>query len=150
MILMEEINGNIWNYLSKGFVVVPTNGTVKKNGEAVMGRGLALQLKQRYPYFPRRLGSVISIEGNKLFRFFEPNVVSFPVKHNWWEKADILLLEESAKKLHSICVSDMKTNFYIPHVGCDNGGLDWKDVKPILGKHLGELDNVVIVGLEEK
>lgn len=38
---MREINGsNIWDFYNKGFwIAITTNGTVKKNGEAVMGRG---------------------------------------------------------------------------------------------------------------
>ena len=40
---MKEVKGDIWNFYNKGYwIVIPTNGTVKRNGEAVMGRGVAL------------------------------------------------------------------------------------------------------------
>jgi len=43
---MKEVIGNIWNYYNKGnWIVITTNGTIKKNGEAVMGRGVALEAK---------------------------------------------------------------------------------------------------------
>lgn len=57
---MKEVTGNIWDYHEKGYwIVITTNGTVKANGEAVMGRGVALQAKRKYQGLPWRLGQEI-------------------------------------------------------------------------------------------
>ena len=40
---MLEIKGSLWSYRTCGYLVIPTNGLIKNNGFAVMGRGLALQ-----------------------------------------------------------------------------------------------------------
>lgn len=47
---MKETFGNIWE-LAKPYdgIVITTNGYVNKRGEAVMGKGIAYQAKQREP-----------------------------------------------------------------------------------------------------
>ena len=134
---MKEITGNIWDYYDKGnWIVLTTNGTVRKDGACVMGRGVALQAKQRFPNLPFMLGSFISITGNKSYWFRSYRIITFPVKHNWWEKAILGLIENSCNLL----VKDFPANFpiYMVRPGCGNGGLEWKDVKPVLEKYLDD------------
>ena len=139
---MQEINGNLWDFHKKGFwIVIPTNGFVKTNCEAVMGRGLALQAKQKFPEISSELGISLKECGNKIAIFYKYYLLTFPVKHNWWEKADILLIEKSTKVLKNLLDEEdcrIKTPIYLPRVGCGNGMLNWKDVKQILEKHLDE------------
>jgi hypothetical protein len=125
-------------------ICITTNGFVKKNGEAVMGRGIAKEAANSFPEFPRILGDSIFRNGNHLNVFFEmihhyngdtgeeysQDIVTFPVKHNWFEKADMELIRRSAREL-------MKWADQLPHwervllprPGCGNGKLDWSDVK---------------------
>ena len=137
---MKEIKGNIWDYHKKGFwIIVPTNGVVKTNGEAVMGRGLALQAKQRFPDLPTELGERIKEYGNVVFTFYNYHVITFPVKQGWWTRASIGLIEKSCsslKKIFKYNLTGIPTPVYLPKVGCGNGKLDWKDAKPILEKYL--------------
>ena len=50
---MKEITGDIWDYHKQGhWIVITTNGTVKSNGEAVMGRGIALQARAKFIQHP--------------------------------------------------------------------------------------------------
>lgn len=54
---MKEIKGNLWDYIGKADVIcITTNGFVKSNGHAVMGRGCAKQATVRYPDVPKILG----------------------------------------------------------------------------------------------
>lgn len=144
---MKEIKGNIWDYYGKGhWIVITTNGTVKRNGEAVMGRGVALQAKQRFPDLPKRLGDCIRGPiGNHVTLQPTCGIFTFPVKHDWREKADLELIERGCKEL--LGVADVfKPPFYMVRPGCGNGGLDWKDVKPILEKYLDDRFVVVEIG----
>ena len=60
-------------------------------------------------------------------------MITFPVKHNWWEAADLGLIERSARKLlKMIEVKRIKEAIYLPRPGCGNGRLKWEDVKKIL------------------
>jgi len=146
---MIEIKGNLWNQPGK-IVVITTNGTVRKDKEAVMGKGCALEAKSKYLDLSKLLGNNIIYKGNHVYPFYEnvighPEIITFPVKHNWWEKADLKLIEQSCKELvelNKVISKGLESgeSFYheyvIPRPGCGNGGLDWRDVKPILEKYL--------------
>jgi hypothetical protein len=139
------LNGNLWYFHGQNYwIVIPTNGTVKRDGSCVMGRGLAKDLKRRDPNFPYVLGSMLQDHGNHVFAFPTPKIFTFPVKHHWKEKADLDLIQSSAVEL--LCLVDkhnLDGPFYLPRVGCGNGKRDWDtDVKPIL-KNI--LDNRFVV-----
>lgn len=144
---MKEIKGNIWNYQGKGhWIIITTNGNVKNNGKAVMGRGIARQAAVRFPKLPTMLGEQINLLGNILHHWDKEGLLFFPTKHNWWEKSDIDLIEKSTQELKNFfdeVITDYPTPIYLVRPGCSNGGLDWKDVKPILEKYLD--DRFVVV-----
>jgi len=144
---MKEIIGDIWDYHEKGhWIVITTNGNVKTNGEAVMGKGIALQAKQRYPELPRELGEQIRESGNCLHCDSKRGLLLFPTKHDWWEKSDLKLIETSTMELVDLfdnLISDYPTPIYLVRPGCSNGQLDWKDVKPLLETYLD--DRFVVV-----
>lgn len=84
---MNTAAGNIWSYVEKAVLVIPTNGYVTTNGRAVMGRGLALQVKNRFIRAPYQLGRFIHNNGHKVGLFYDaapttpyPKLCSFPVK----------------------------------------------------------------------
>jgi len=140
---MIERKGDIWTYFDshpRSAIVITTNGFVKKNGECVMGRGVALEAKQRYPWLAKSLGAHILLYGNQVFYFSvdDKYLVTFPVKHNWWEQADLILIETSVKRLKEL-TDEMKWNeVFLVRPGCGNGGLNWKDVKLVLEKSLDD------------
>ncbi len=128
---MKEVFGELWE--SGGIIAITTNGFVKREGTCVMGRGCARQAAARFPELPRKLASRISAEGNHVFYFPEYRLITFPVKHNWWEAADLGLIDRSARELlKSIEVKKIKEAVYLPRPGCGNGRLNWEDVKKIL------------------
>lgn len=67
---MLEAYGDIWDNIDAyDAVVITTNGFVKNNGEAVMGRGIALAAKERFPQLPFKLGQRILQHGNLSYAF---------------------------------------------------------------------------------
>lgn len=153
---MLETKGNLWDSFLDA-TVITTNGFIKKNGECVMGRGCAKEAAEFNSGLPKMLGDKIKRDGNHVHFFgfnygvdlqYEPfNLITFPVKHNWYEKADIELIERSAKELVEMIDSfDGSENVdYIeinsvamPRPGCGNGQLNWDDVRPILEKYLDD------------
>lgn len=145
--MLSEETGDIFQKRSEGhWIVIPTNGTVKKDGTCVMGRGLALAIKSRYEELPVLLGTQISNEGNQVYVWAEYGIVTFPVKHNWWEEADLKLIEKSCKELVGCIIryfNDTTALLYIPRVGCGNGKLSWDVVKPVLEKELESVSNKI-------
>lgn len=144
---MKEVVGNLWT-IKADARVIPTNGIVRRDGAAVMGRGVALQAKARYPRIEFTVGAILKGKGNHVQFFFkEENLWTFPVKHHWREKADLKLIGRSCLEL-TIQASHrpwMK-RIALPRVGCGNGGLDWKEVKPILKEFLD--DRFIVVTLK--
>lgn len=148
---MEVIKGNIWDYVAAGYIVIPTNGVVKKNGENVMGAGLAKQVNEMYPETAKLLGELIIEYGNNSYLLgvgVLRGFYSFPVKHHWRQKADLTLIEESTKQLaHHVDrlrrSAGVHAQIFLPKVGCGNGKLNWSDVEPILDKYLD--DKFVVV-----
>jgi hypothetical protein len=73
---------------------ITTNGYIRKNGGAVLGRGVALQATKRFPSLEQRLGKMLAAEGNRVFVFPDamPDaaLVTFPVKPRHLEAADDL------------------------------------------------------------
>ena len=146
---MKEIKGNIWSFHNEGaFIVIPTNGFIRKNGECAMGRGLALQVKNKFPELAKELGTMIcSCKGQFVFLFKHKRIFTFPVKDKFWKRANLKLIEKSCKELVQLAtVNKIKTLIYLPRVGCGNGKLDWKNVKFILEKYLS--NNFVVCDLK--
>lgn len=152
---MKEVTGNLWTYKPADCVydndidnnivrVITTNGYVKNNGKAVMGRGCALEARNRFRDLDLILGEQITENGNNVRRLVTQHhnsnfpqqaitLVSFPVKHNWWEPADLALIERSAIQIANLAWRNGHwQHIIIPRPGCGNGQLNWSDVKPIL------------------
>lgn len=130
---------------------ITTNGTVKANGRAVMGRGCARQACERYPYLQLTLGKLLAQHGNHVQILVGANVdgtdgiplVSFPVKHHWEERADLDLIRQSAYEL--VVVADLAKweTILLPRPGCGNGQRKWHEVRPILQPLLDDRFTVV-------
>jgi hypothetical protein len=139
---MQIIEGNLWKFHTpSNWIVVPTNGAIRKDGACVMGRGVALQAKKRYGTLPYELGQKLRETGNNVYTFKDYGLLTFPVKHKWFESADLSLIEQSVKQL--LYVVDRP--IYLPMVGCGNGKLSWKVVKPLLETYFDDSFTVVIL-----
>lgn len=142
---MQEIEGDIWTVGNGHTVVITTNGFVKKDGSAVMGRGIALQAAKRFPDLKWVLGGAIKAAGNHTLWLGEYKdehgkyeIISLPVKHNWWEKADIHLIERSLTELVNAVIDNTDSPIYLVRPGCGNGQLNWINVKPIVELYLSD------------
>lgn len=143
---MREHYGELWDLWSpRDWLCITTNGFVKSNGECVMGRGCAREAALSFPKLPLELGSHIQSNGNVPSYFHQYRVISFPVKHKWWEEADLELIKESGVWLLGAAVLDPGTTFYLPRPGVGNGRRSWtEEVRPLL-ESLDLPDNVVVV-----
>src|SRR5712691_6053848 len=137
--MFDEIRKDIWQLHEDGaYIVIPTNGSVKRNGECVMGRGLAFQASNRFQNLAQVLGTKIMEAGNVVHAFLEYRLYTFPVKNMWQEDADLGLIERSLQQLVGKARLVNRYPVALPRVGCGNGRLAWEDVKPVLEKYLDE------------
>lgn len=149
--IIREVQGDFWElYDKRSFdqaFVIPTNGSRNASGNAVMGRGLALDARRRYPQLPYELGKRLSKE-NRVYHFPDWQLFTFPVKHTWFENADLHLIGRSCQQLNLQLLLGNFKDVYIPRVGCGNGKLKWEHVKPVLDKYLDERYIIVWNGKE--
>jgi len=140
---MREIEVNIWNKWEEGRIVcVLTNGMVNSYGEAVMGRGVALEAAHRMKNLRGYLGALLEGNGNHVFWMPENNLYTFPTKHNWRDSSSPALIAQSAFELMGHISFRGHNEVYLPRPGVGNGGLLWEDIKSLLE---GILDDRVIV-----
>ena len=95
---LRIVKQDMWNFIGKvDAICITTNGFVKKDGKAVMGRGCAQEAKRRYPNIDFILAKHIQQKGNVPGVLAEDKgtkIISFPVKP---EQAVFDKLEEACK-----------------------------------------------------
>lgn len=136
---MKEVFGTIWIHypIPDHFICLTTNGTIKKDGTAVMGRGNAKQATIVIPEIPKMLGEYLKLNGNvagalQTHAAYDC-VIIFPVKHRWWEKADLQLIARSRDWLWTEAKNNPGNTYHLPRPGCGNGQRDWEtEVKPLI------------------
>ena len=149
---MREIAGDICSGKILEFadaICVTTNGVVKKSKRAVMGAGCAKDMKEKFEELDYELGEAILKNGNITqiistrviaFKKFKKSVfiVSFPTKHVYWEKSDLVLIEASTQQLIELADNNSQwKRIILPRPGCQFGRLDWlTEVKPLLEERL--------------
>jgi hypothetical protein len=130
------------------FRVITTNGSIRKDGRAVLGRGCAREAAIVYPRLPRLLGKRLQASGNRVHFFSDLELgagarlglFTFPVKHQWMERADLALISRSTAEFARQLLAS--ATYVMPRPGCGNGGLAWRDVAPIVAVLP---DNVTVV-----
>jgi O-acetyl-ADP-ribose deacetylase (regulator of RNase III)/uncharacterized protein YwgA len=114
------------------------------NTVGVMGKGIALGFKRRFPemyedYVVRCKRGEVQLGRPYLWRATDPWVVNFPTKQHWRsvsKLADIIQgLEFLASKVEEWGV----TSLAVPPLGCGEGGLEWRVVGPALYARLARL-----------
>jgi len=148
---MLEISGNIWDYHNRDeWIIITTNGTVKKNGFAVMGQGVAKEMAILHPEFPGVLGETIRLSGNNVYTFAECRAITFPVKDGWRKKADLKLIEKSLQQVVELVNKTyLSDKFYMVRPGCGYGWLDWEhQVKHLCAHYLD--DRFIIMNFDRE
>lgn len=144
---MIEYLGDLWAFWGQPGhrIGISTNGFVKRNGQAVMGRGCAMEATLRFPGIATRLGDHIRTRGNvpgyiqaetdRDGKGFPRHLrlLILPVKHNWWEQASLELIDESIAFLRTESQNQPDVTFHVPRLGCGNGRLSWaNEVRPLM------------------
>ena len=141
---------------------ITTNGFVKANGKAVMGRGTARQAVGRFPGLAARLSRQLRHPclGNHV-QFIAHRLLAFPVKPRmgisdgknivahmrnrfprgtevpgWAMQADPRIIERSLRELRRLFECCGWERVYLPRPGCGAGELDWEtEVKPLCAQY---------------
>lgn len=122
------------------------------NCVGVMGRGVALQFKKAYPNnfkaYERacknnevKVGQMFVYETGQLTPRY---IINFPTKQHWKGKSKIEFIQSGMKSLVQEIKKHNIRSIAIPPLGCGLGGLDWKQVKPVIEKALADIPDVQV------
>lgn len=152
--MIEEF-GDFWE-IQGDLRCITTNGALRSSGDATMGKGVALQAKERFSSIEKTLGRFIQKYGNHVF-YLGHGLISFPTKNHWRdEQSDIGLIKRSASELVSLVQGDIpikkKSNrrILLTRPGCGNGNLKWTDVRPIVQTILHSDEFVVVNNYDDR
>jgi len=121
------------------------------NCVGVMGAGVALAFKTRYPDMFRdyqkacKKGEVNPGSLHTWKTVLGEWIVNFPTKRHWREPSRYEDIETGLIALKNFLVKLGNIRVMLPALGCGHGGLDWSRVSTIIEKHLGDLDSEIIV-----
>jgi O-acetyl-ADP-ribose deacetylase (regulator of RNase III) len=124
------------------------------NTVGVMGKGIALQFKERYKENYRvyrklakedklAIGDVLAVKDLDLSG--ERWILNFPTKKHWKGKSQYEFIESGLIDLKKKLADLEIKSIAIPPLGCGYGGLDWKRVKKMIESTLGDLDIEIVV-----
>ena len=135
--MIQYIEGDMFD--SPAQVIVNTVNTV-----GVMGKGIALAFKQRYPRMFERYREVCEkhqLTIGKLMLVYEPDhwIMLFPTKENWRNPSKLEYIEKGLMKFVNTYSDKNIHSIAFPRLGCGNGALSWDEVKPLMEKYLKDL-----------
>lgn len=118
------------------------------NCVGVMGKGIALEFKNRYPAMFDKYKSFCDkgvFKPGVLWIYKAEDgkwVLNFPTKVDWRNPSEISYIEEGLKKFVEIWKEKSITSIAFPLLGCNNGGLDAEEVIPLMVKYLEQCDGL--------
>lgn len=121
------------------------------NTVGIMGKGIALQFKRRWPDNFRayakacergevRVGSMFTFDNGALL---QPRyIINFPTKQHWRSPSRIEYIRDGLEDLIAVIQRLEIKSIAMPPLGCGNGGLDWAEVSPLITEAFTKLPNV--------
>lgn len=148
--MINFVTGNFFDY--KADIRINTVNCV-----GVMGAGVALQFKNKYPDMYKEY-SKACFEGlvqigkphvwsNNSFFNDEENIIiiNFPTKLHWKNPSEYEYVEKGLEWLSNFLLGHTGKTITVPALGCGHGGLDWSIVKNMIIKSLSKIDINILV-----
>jgi O-acetyl-ADP-ribose deacetylase (regulator of RNase III) len=136
--MLRFVNGDMFK--SKAQTLVNAVNCV-----GVMGKGIALTFKERFPKMfedyqlqcqqGRIKPGVLTLYSNGT-----PWIINFPTKQHWKGKSQLEYIESGLQALVRQYKQWNLTSIAMPALGCGYGGLNWEDVRPLMEKYLSDVD----------
>lgn len=141
--MIKYVAGDIFDSCAE-VIVNPVN-TV-----GIMGKGLALSFKQKYPNMYKTykeacdnksfyIGKLMLVSENKR------RILLFPTKKHWINPSKLEYIETGLKTFIDCYEYHNIKSIAFPILGCGNGNLNWLEVKPIMEKYLNDISIDVYV-----
>lgn len=140
--MIHYIKGNLLEATTEALV-----NTVNTVG--VMGKGIALQFKNRFPQNYKiyreacnegtfHTGEVLVVREGDLLN--QKVIINFPTKAHWKADSKYEYISTGLVALKTAIVENDIKSIAIPPLGCGNGGLDWVRVKSMMEEALANVN----------
>ena len=145
MIILKDPDSNIFDSECI-YLVNPVNCV------GVMGAGLALEFRKRYPQMYEEykdlcgrgrfgIGEIQIVKVNPSGHKY---IINFPTKRHWNEPSQLNYIEIGLKRLLPDLMTGSINSIAFPALGCGLGGLDWEnEVKPLMLRYLEKVPDYV-------
>ena len=137
--MIKIIKGNLFE--SKAQTLINTVNCV-----GVMGKGIALEFKKRFPdmfedYVERCEKQQLRLGRPYIYRrVIEPWILNFPTKDHWRSVSSLKDIVEGLRYLQKHYKEWGITSLAVPPLGCGYGQLEWRVVGPTLYRYLKTLE----------
>jgi O-acetyl-ADP-ribose deacetylase (regulator of RNase III) len=147
MTYIQYQKGDIFN--AQTHVIVNT-----VNCKGVMGKGLALAFKQKYPsmfpvYQQECKTGKLRIGRPTLYKESTPWILNFPTKDHWKPPSKIEYLQKGLEYFITNYKEAGIKSIAFPKLGAQNGKLSWDEVGPVMARYLSQLDIDVYIYIAE-
>jgi O-acetyl-ADP-ribose deacetylase (regulator of RNase III) len=149
--MMRFTTGNLLD--SRADAVVNTVNTV-----GIMGKGIALMFKEAFPANFREYEAACrrgDVRTGRMFVTERPAmmgpprwIINFPTKEHWRGKTRLEWIEAGLEDLRKVIVEKKIASIALPPLGCGNGGLEWRVVRPVIERALADLSDVDVIVYE--
>lgn len=120
------------------------------NCVGVMGRGVALQFKKRFPDNFRayaRACAAGEVVPGKMFvqetgELCPRYIINFPTKHHWRQPSRMEYIDSGLRDLVKVLKARKISSVAVPPLGCGLGGLSWDEVRPRIEAALEQVDGL--------
>ena len=112
------------------------------NTVGVMGKGIALEFKKRYPEMFREYQTLCKtgqLDMGQIWLYKSPQkwILNFPTKRDWRDPSCLEYVETGLIKFTETYEQQGITSISFPRLGCGLGGLDWEtEVRPLMEHYL--------------
>ncbi|MDA8214529.1 MAG: macro domain-containing protein [Nitrospiraceae bacterium] len=116
------------------------------NCVGIMGKGIALQFKNRFPdmfkdYEERCKRKEVKLGRPYLYAtMLPPHILNFPTKDHWRSVTNLADIEQGLEYLLKHYKEWGITSIAVPPLGCGEGQLEWRVVGPTLYRYLRRMD----------
>lgn len=124
------------------------------NTVGIMGKGIALQFKQRFPENFRLYAKACSVGQVCTGQMFVTEtgdvlgprwIVNFPTKQHWREPSRLEWIRDGLQDLRRFIIEYRVTSVALPALGAGLGGLSWPAVRELIEQPLGSLEAEILV-----
>jgi O-acetyl-ADP-ribose deacetylase (regulator of RNase III) len=143
--MIKFLDGNFWHY--------PADARINTvNCVGVMGKGVALEFKERYPTMFRvyqKLCKGGAIKPGHVWEYVVASnftIFNMATKDHWRNPSQYIWIKEGLVTLRRLLENSPRVRtITIPALGCGNGGLQWANVSEMIEDYLDGLPQRILV-----